>query len=160
MSWTEVFVLRIRRILVPIDDSPLSNKVLDHALTLAERFGAHVDVLYVRGETRPVTIDAQARDEEEFEAERQGVRETALLKLREGGHTLPADHVAAQVRTGNPLTCILEAADDVEPDVIVMGTHGRHGLAERFVGTTTERVLVRARQPLFVVREDPPEAPV
>jgi nucleotide-binding universal stress UspA family protein len=146
-------MLQIRRILVPIDDSPLSDKVLDHAFTLAERFGAHVHVLYVRAETRPATLDDQARDEEEFDREHEAVRESALRRLGQG-HTLPADHVHAEVRTGAPLDCILSAADDDVVDLIVMGTHGQAGLADRLVGTTTERVLLRARQPLFVVRED------
>jgi nucleotide-binding universal stress UspA family protein len=147
-------VLQLRRLLVPIDDSPLSDKVLDHAFSLAARFGARVDVLYVRHETRPTTLDDQARDEEEVDRERDAVRVTALLRLRDGGHPLPADHVDAEVRTGPPLDCILAAADEGRHDLIVMGTHGPQGLADRFVGTTTERVLLRARQPLFVVRED------
>lgn len=149
--------MQIRKILVPIDDSDLSNKVLDSAMTLAERFGAHVHVLFVRHETRPKTIDEQARDEEEFDTEYRTVRETALLTLRDRNHTLPEDHVHAQVLTGAPLECILQAAEDVSPDVIVMGTHGQKNLADRLVGTTTERVLLRARQPLFVIREDRPE---
>jgi nucleotide-binding universal stress UspA family protein len=82
------------------------------------------------------------------------VRETALLRLRAGRHSLPADHVEAEVRTGQPLDCILSVAEEGRHDLIVMGTHGPQGLADRFVGTTTERVLLRARQPLLVVRED------
>lgn len=149
--------MQIRRILVPIDDSELSNKVIDSALTLAERFGAHIHLLYVRAETRPKTIDEQARDEDEFDTEYRTVLETALLALRDKNHTLPETHVHAEVRTGAPLECILQAADDVSPDLIVMGTHGQQNFADRLVGTTTERVLLRARQPLFVIREDLPE---
>jgi nucleotide-binding universal stress UspA family protein len=152
----EVMMLQVRRILAPIDDTPLSDKALDHALTLAERFGSQLYVLYVRAETRPSTISEQARDEEEFDAEFQATRETALRRLR-AGHTLPVDHVHAEVRTGDPLTCILEAADDHGVDLIVMGTHGRKGLSDRLIGTTTERVLLNARAGLFVVREDEPD---
>jgi nucleotide-binding universal stress UspA family protein len=153
----EGFDMQIRKLLVPIDDSDLSSKVLDAALTLAERFGAHVHVLYVRHETRPQTIDEQARDEEEFETEFRAVRDTALFKLQERGQRLPEDHVHAEVRTGAPLDCILEASDDIRPDIIVMGTHGQQNIADRFVGTTTERVLLRARPALLVIRDDPPE---
>lgn len=145
-------MLHLRRILVPIDDTPLADRALDHALTLAERFGAHLHVLYVRRETNPETIDEQARDEEEFDAERGAVWATAVRRLRQG-HTLPMDHVHAEVRTGSPVDCIIEAADDAAVDLIVMGTHGRQGLSDALVGSTTERVLVRARQALFVVRE-------
>lgn len=145
-------MLQLRRILVPIDDTPLADRALDHALTLAEQFGAHLHVLYVRHETNPSTIDEQARDEEEFDAEQEGVRATAVRRLRHG-HTLPMDHLHAEVRTGLPLECILEAADDAAVDLIVMGTHGRQGLSDALFGSTTERVLVRAKQPLYVVRE-------
>lgn len=148
--------MMIRNILVPIDDSELSDKVLDAAVTLAERFAAHVHVLFVRHETRPQTIDEQARDEEEFDREYASVRETALFRLADRHRTLPTDHVHAEVRTGAPLECILQAADDIVPDLIVMGTHGQQNLTDRLVGTTTERVLLRARQPLLVIREDPP----
>ncbi|MEZ4242011.1 MAG: universal stress protein [Myxococcota bacterium] len=146
----------LRRILVPIDDTTLADKVLDHALTIAERFGAHLHVLYVRGETRPQTIDDQARDEAEFYAEIEGVRQTALDRLRQG-HTLPADHVHATVLTGAPVEGILTAAEDLHADLVVMGTHGRQGLADRLFGSTTERVLREGRTSLWVVREDPPE---
>lgn len=147
-------MLTLRRIVVPIDDSPLSDKVLDHALTLAERFGAHVYVVYVRHETRPATIDDQARDEEEFDAEYESVRQTALRRARAGKHALPEDHIHADVRTGQPLPCILEAVADHKGDMIVMGTHGVKSVSDRLVGTTTERVLLEATVPLFVVRED------
>jgi nucleotide-binding universal stress UspA family protein len=145
--------MNIRRIMVPIDDTDLTYRALDAAMTLAERFAAHVDVLYVRHETRPQTIDEQARDEDEFDTEYRATLETALLALRDRGHTLPDDHVHATVRTGAPLDCILEAADDLAPDLIVMGTHGQKNLTDRLIGTTTERVLLRARQPLLVVRD-------
>ena len=105
-------MLTLRKILVPIDDSPLSGKVLDHALTLAERFGSHVFVVYVRHETRPATLDAQARDEAEFDLEFESVKDATLERMAKGGHSLPVDHVHADVRTGQPLTCILEAAAD------------------------------------------------
>ncbi|MEQ1502323.1 MAG: universal stress protein [Myxococcota bacterium] len=148
-------MLTLRRILVPIDDSPLSDKVLDHALTLAERFAAHLFVLYVRAETRPTTIDDQARDEAEFDAEFAAVRDIAMKRLR-AGHTLPADHIHASVLTGTPLDCILTAAGDHAVDLIVMGTHGPKSLSQRLIGTTTERVLLQAKCALFVVREDEP----
>jgi nucleotide-binding universal stress UspA family protein len=150
-------MLKLRRILVPIDDTPLSDRALDHALTLAERFGAHLHVLYVRHETRPGTLDEQARDEAEFDAEYEGLRETVRTRLRHG-HTLPVGHVHPEVRTGPLLECILTAADDARADLIVMGTHGRQGLSDSILGSTTERVLVQARQALLVVREPPPDA--
>jgi nucleotide-binding universal stress UspA family protein len=150
-------MVKLRRLLVPIDDTSLSDRVLDHALTLAERFGSHLHVLYVRHETRPTTIDAQARDEEEFDAEHDAVRAAAVRMLRQG-HTLPQDHIHAEVRTGDVLQCVLDAAEEAAVDLIVMGTHGRQGLSDTLLGSTTERVVARARQAVWVVRDVEPEA--
>lgn len=148
-------MLEVRRILAPIDDTALADKVLDHAVTIAERFGAHLYVLYVRHETRPQTEDDQARDEAEFDAEYEAVRQTALGRIKRG-HSLPPDHVHAEVLTGDPLDGILISAKDHAVDLIVMGTHGPQNLMHRLFGTVTSKVLAQSTASLWVVREDPP----
>lgn len=145
----------LHRIVVPIDDTPLSEKALDAAYSLATRFAAHVVVVYVRDETRPRNVAEQQRDEAEWEFEISSVRDTARMKLRESGYSLPEDHVDADVRTGWTVDCILEAANDHRADLLVMGTHGPTGFADRLMGTTTEKVLLRGNCTLMVVREDP-----
>ncbi len=145
---------QLKRIVVPIDDTPLSDKALDAAYSLASRFGARVVVVAVRRETEPANVAEQQRDEAEWEFELAAVRDTAVLRLKKGGHPLPEDHVEADVRTGWTVDCILEAANDHHADLLVMGTHGPKGLTDRVMGTTTERVLLRGRCALLVVRED------
>jgi nucleotide-binding universal stress UspA family protein len=148
-----------RRILVPIDDSPLASKALDTAFALASRFGSRVIVLYVRSENTVWNVAEQRRDEAEFEFETRAVLETALQALSAGHHPLPPSHVTVDVRTGDPLPCILEAIVEDEADLIVMGTHGRSSLTDRMLGSTTERVLVDGKVAMLVVRNDPAPAP-
>jgi nucleotide-binding universal stress UspA family protein len=49
---------------------------------------------------------------------------------------------------------ILDHADEIAADLIVMTTHGRHGMARFFLGSTTERVLRTASVPVLTVRVD------
>ncbi len=153
-SWRSSLPITYRRILVPIDDSPLSKKALDTAYSVATRFGAHVVVLYVRAENRVANIADQRRDESEYDFELRVVRETAHQALADGGHTLPRDHVKPDVRTGNPVSCIVEAAVEHQADLVVMGTHGQTSFSDRLIGTMTERVLLQGTCSLLVVRED------
>lgn len=149
-----------RRILVPIDDTPLSAKTMHYAFSVAERFGAKVTVLYVRNENRVANVADARRDEQEFEYELNTVRQTALQTLSERAHSLPADSVSADVRTGDPIGCIVEAAREHKADLLIMGTHGRDSLSDRLFGSITERVLRDSDCPLLVIREDPPPPPV
>jgi nucleotide-binding universal stress UspA family protein len=48
---------------------------------------------------------------------------------------------------------ILDTASRVGADLIVMGSHGRHGLEKLVLGSVTQRVLSHAHMPVFVVRD-------
>ena len=52
---------------------------------------------------------------------------------------------------------ILEVAEAFQPDLIVIGSHGRSGLDHLLLGSVTERVLRRSTQPVLVVRKQPEE---
>ena len=141
-----------RRILVPIDDTPLSSKALRTAFSVAERFASKVVVLYVRHENQVSNVAELRRDEAEYEFELKTVRETALQTLAAGNHTLPPDYVSSDVRTGDPLSCILEASVEHAADLVVMGTHGRTGLASALLGNVAYSVMRRCEKPVLAIR--------
>ena len=149
-------MLSLHRILVPIDDTPLSDRALDLALSLAERFEAHLYILFVRNGA--IHASLTELDEADLQAEEASVRETVLARLREGHH-LPREKIHPEVRTGGPEAVILAAARELGVDAIVMGTHGRHGVTEHLVGSTTERVMARTRASVFAVRDTTEASP-
>jgi nucleotide-binding universal stress UspA family protein len=55
------------------------------------------------------------------------------------------------LREGRPWEAILEAAREVRADLIVMGTHGRHGLVRTLLGSVTEKVVRTSPVPVLVV---------
>ena len=63
----------------------------------------------------------------------------------------------SEVLTGSPARTIVDAARQHQCDLIVMGTHGRHGMAHLLLGSVAERVVRTAACPVLVVRR--PSAP-
>ncbi|MDH3590945.1 MAG: universal stress protein [Planctomycetota bacterium] len=56
-----------------------------------------------------------------------------------------------QVRVGRTAECLLDAEQELDPDLIVLGTHGRHGLERWTLGSVAEAVVRHARGPVLVV---------
>jgi nucleotide-binding universal stress UspA family protein len=78
-----------------------------------------------------------------------------LLAQKELDAIRPTDRavrVERVFREGPSTDVILEAADEYEADVIVMGTHGRTGFRRLVLGSVTEEVLRKARCPVLTVK--------
>lgn len=136
------------RILLPTDGSPGSDHVADQAVELAATTGATLHVVSV------VDEEASFVTSETAEATRK-----ALTDAGERAVSRAADRAAetdvtveTEVRTGTPHQVIVEYADEIGADVIVMGTHGRSGLERYLLGSVTERVLRLADQPVLAVK--------
>ena len=139
----------LSRILVPMDDSELSNKALDTAFILASSYGAQVWAVFVR--QVPTGSDVAYMDDLDVQANEAAIRGNVVERL--AGHNLPAESVHTEVRTGEPVACILDAARDHHVDLVVMGTHGRKGVLDHLFGSTTERVLTQGHFWMLVLRD-------
>jgi nucleotide-binding universal stress UspA family protein len=133
------------RILVPTDGSDAAEAAMEHAVGLAETFGAELRLLHVVDTRRYDTSIESAVDPLERDGERYLDR---LLTMAEGT-AVPA--VTADVETGRPARAILAYADENEVDLVVMGTRGEGGLARRLLGSVTEYVVTHADVPVHVV---------
>jgi universal stress protein A len=144
--------IALKRILVPVDLSSLSNKAARYAARLARHFGAEVDLLHV--DDRPVApafdgfmIAPPTRD---------GNNAQCVGELRRLATTLSRAEkisVRSNKRTGLPGHEIVQAAKDLDVDLIVLGTHGHTGWKHFAIGSTAERVVRAAPCPVLVVRE-------
>lgn len=139
-----------RRILIPTDGRPGTERAVEHALDLAEQYGAALYVLYVV-DTTALPLDARAQQIFEY-VEEQGRRsEMEIVDRAEG---LGIDPVVSDVGEGPPHEAILEYAEANDVDLIVMGTHGRQGLDRYLLGSVTERVVRSADVPVLTVRTE------
>lgn len=125
--------LSLKKILVPIDTTGVSDEIVTPALELAQLFGSHILLLNVcSGPECMVPVPYMTRAYEQFRA--GGVPVEPLMKM------------------GDPAQQILETCREQDADLIAMTTHARGGVARWMMGSVTEKVLRASAVPLLVVR--------
>jgi universal stress protein A len=145
-------ILNLKKILVPIDFSPMSKKAFQYALRFAEQFGCQIVLLHVIEPVEaiagtPLAVDIFAQPEEDTAA---AEAELAFLtaKSRNRGNSF-----TSAVRIGHTPNEITKAAKEMDVDLIVIATHGYTSWRHLCIGSTAERVVRTAPCPVLVVRE-------
>lgn len=144
-------MIQIQRILAPTDFSDYSNQALTYAVELANRFDAELHLLHV---TQPVLANVSYGGpipDEQIHPELVALTE---LKEVEAPGLEQVAHVEHEVRTGPTFLEIIRYAKDNDIDLIVIGTHGRTGLAHAIIGSVAERVVRKAPCPVLTVRPE------
>lgn len=147
-------MLTIERILFPTDFSAGSERALDAAVALADEFDAELHMLHavVLHADDPNDPAHHFPDADEI---RRRLEQTAENRMASGIAERPAAGVRVrrhQRRGMSVAPVILELADEVDADLIVMSTHGRRGLGNVLLGSVTEEVLRLARCPVLTIR--------
>jgi nucleotide-binding universal stress UspA family protein len=138
----------IRSILVAHDFGETAQRALEFALALAGPLGARVNVLFaydVLAYGFP-EAPAMAIDTTQIERAARTALEGVVSRARQSGVT-----VECLLRKGPPWKEIDAAAKDTGADLIVIGTHGRHGLARALLGSVAEKVVRTAPCPVLTV---------
>ncbi len=148
--------LTISRILVPVDFSAHSEFVLRYATALASRVDASLHLLHVVED--PIATGAWGGETvipnlTELRQELLDDAERRLVSFREEAERAQVP-VVTTARMGLTSHTIVEYAKTLNIDLIVMGTHGRTGVAHLFMGSVAERVLRHASCPVLTVRAD------
>lgn len=141
---------RLNRILVPTDFSDCAMKALLYALPLAKKHDAILTLLSVApippyaigevsaAECTPICLHASAE------------RELTSFAREVVGEEVKVETMA---RIGSPAAEIIEAANILPADLIVIATHGRGGLKRVWLGSVAEQVIRHSPCPVLVVRE-------
>jgi len=147
-----VSVPAFRHILCPVDFSAHSDRAMEYAGDLAQRFQADLTVLHVIYDPLDITCShiphpplEQLREEMVREAERLLTR-----RVRRRLRHLPRTKTA--VAAGPPFRQIIRYAEEHHVDLIVMGTQGLTGLGRLIMGSTAERVVRMAPCPVVSIR--------
>lgn len=142
----------LKKILVPHDFSPPSQKAFKYAYRFAKAFGSRITLLHVlepaasrRFIERP---GAPAVSEKELAS-----AEKNLLVLLSSAEVGGLKKTQSALRTGIASHEIVEAAKELDVDLIVIATHGYTGWKHFCIGSTAERVVRAAPCPVLVVRE-------
>ena len=139
------------KILVPVDFNALATAALEHAAALALEAGATIIVTYSDTFEPPVEFTAQQMTDV-AEAIRQSRRRTAE-ELERYAHEHVPETVALQteVREALPVEGILAAIEEHQPDLVVMGTHGRGRLTRLMFGSVAQAVLRATTVPVVTI---------
>jgi nucleotide-binding universal stress UspA family protein len=139
----------IRSVLFPSDLTPESELALDHARYLAVRFGARMTLYHVVEVPQRHGQKPSNREEEAWRRAAQSAREHLDRRADE----IPTPTEIIVEREPSAGQALVAHIHRTLPDLTVMATHGRTGLAHLLVGSVTEMALERGRCPVLCVRE-------
>jgi nucleotide-binding universal stress UspA family protein len=154
-------MLNVRKILVPVDFSECSGAAVDYAAFLAESFGAQITLLHAwqpPADLGPFLGQVAIRDPDsgkdrtlaEFvESQSRRALDGLLERVKAKGVDVEGRLEAGAARKG-----IIDVSESEGFDLIVMGTHGRTGLAHAVMGSVAEWVVRHAKVPVLTVRAD------
>lgn len=134
------------RILVPTDFSSPSDAALAYARGLAGTFDASLHLLHVVESTFLRAVVGDPHDQET--AALRQLQERLTDEDRRRSRALPVVE-----RSDEPADEIVSYARSRDVDLIVMGTHGRAGVAHLMMGSVAEKVVRSAPCPVLTVRE-------
>ncbi|MEM8885578.1 MAG: universal stress protein [Planctomycetota bacterium] len=137
------------RVLIPLDFSELSDTVLEYGVDLTAEGGTAV-LLHVL-EPLPIHMESAFGAFVNTEGLTR-IRENAQQLLDKAIARYPGCQFVTELLEGKPDDLILDAARRHETQLIVMGTHGRGGLEDLFLGSTAGKIVRKAKCPVLTVR--------
>jgi nucleotide-binding universal stress UspA family protein len=155
---------RIKIILYATDLSKNSAYAFRYAVNSAQKHDAQIHILHVI-ETLPSSTEGlltqfigeeqlrKMRKEKEgylLERIRERLRQFAERELKRDPKTLKRV-VSIDVVYGTPAAEILRKAEELDADVVILGTHGKGVISHAFLGSVSEQVLHRIRKPVFII---------
>lgn len=139
-----------KKILVPLDGSPLAEKVLPHAEALAKSEGAEIVLLRVAVTPARYLFAHNPAEGNNIikmlEKEAEDYMKAEIAKLQDEGVK-----VTGITRDGAAPDEILEVAEETHADVIAMSTHGRSGVQRWLMGSVAEKVVHHSHIPVMLI---------
>lgn len=151
----------IKKVLFATGLGPNAPKIFSYALSLAEKYDSEVTVLNAiepMTSTGRAVIDtflAAGQAEEMRRNTVNDIRERLTMRLEEfcAKHAHTESHIKEiRVAEGRPEAAILQVADEINADLIVMGSHAHSKVSEILIGSTAQRVMQRSEIPVLLVR--------
>ena len=143
-------------LLLATDGSKLSEKAVSHAIGIAAKMGARLNCLYVAPDyPEPMYMDggglsnaSRGHYEAAAASAAKKILDEVAAKAAAAGVAVESHHTISS----SPSDSILHAADRFKCDAIVMGSHGRSGVAALLLGSQTQKVLAHSKLPVIVAR--------
>lgn len=143
-----------KHILVPVDGSSTSHLAVEKAIGLAKAFGSRVSSIFV---IDPYPFTGVGTDFAYGQAEYlSAATAEANAAIKDAKATFDAAGISVEtsvIEAHAAWRGVVQAAESMQADLIVMGSHGRSGLEKLVLGSVTQAVLSHTRLPVMVVRD-------
>ncbi len=148
-----------KRIMVAIDDSFVTSKVLDSAIESARQHGAKLAICHALDQTIFAQREAAIMLSKSVgqvtlnlkESAQEFVGKAAAI-AREAG--IDVETLIVESELGHVADMLANAAADWQADLLIVGTHSRRGIERFFVGSVAEQLVRKARTSLLLVRRE------
>lgn len=137
----------LKRILVPLDGSPLAEEAIGMAAAIARASNAHLDLLMVHEPILTGRRDDFTWSEKQIVAEQK-----YLLQIAGELATGAGVHAQETLLRGQPAELIVTRATDCDADLIVMTSHGRTGWSRVWLGSVADAVVRQSHVPVLILR--------
>jgi nucleotide-binding universal stress UspA family protein len=150
----------MKKILIAIDYNPTAKIIADSGFELAKSMNAEVILLHVVADyTYYSSLDYSPVLGFDSFSNLGAIQTNTVLELQNAAKDylekiksqLGDNSIQTLIKEGDSGDAILEAANDSNADVIVMGTHGRRGLDKILMGSVAEKVMRHSKIPLFII---------
>ena len=145
--------LELRNILVATDGSRYSDAAASEAISIAKQCGANLVVVSVVPSEAESPFDIVHSEmqkgliaDKEFQEAEKNIKSVKNLAEKEG------INVSGFILAGRPYEAIIDTAKEKRADLIVVGSHGRTGIARLLMGSVTERVIGHAECAVLIVK--------
>jgi nucleotide-binding universal stress UspA family protein len=141
-------------ILIPTDGSVLAEKAVQHGIALAKRIGAKTTALRVLRPFHVFTTDTLMIEDTpaQYKARMQQHAEKILGAVADAAQAAGVACEVVHFEHQHPYQAIIDTAVAKACDLIVMASHGRHGIAAIVLGSETVKVLTHSKIPVLVHR--------
>ena len=150
----------MKKVLIAIDYDPSAQKIAETGYSFAKTMGAQVTLLHVTSDaTYYSSLNYSPIMGFDSFSNLDVVQTDIVNQLEEGAEEyldktrqfLGDETIQTVVRDGDFGESILEVADEMNADIIVMGTHSRSGWDKLLMGSVAEKVLRKSTIPLFII---------
>ncbi|MFC5279059.1 universal stress protein [Halorubrum rubrum] len=146
--------LDIDLVLAPVDGSEASHEAVDYAIGIASEYGASVHALYVLDEEVVRALESGSIDERDVAEDTAAFTESVAERAEEAGvgHSNSIAYgFSTEVKTVHPGSVVLDTAEEIEADFIVVPREPVTGDPGQVLEKAAEYVLLYASQPVLSV---------
>ncbi len=142
-----------KHILVPVDGSSTSQLAVEKAIGLAKAFGSQVTAIFV---IDPYPFTGVGTDfaygQAEYLSAATAEAKAAIKAVKAAFEASGIGVVTSVIESHTAWRGVVQSAESMQADLIVMGSHGRSGLEKLVLGSVAQAVLSHTTLPVLVVR--------